>query len=268
MAKSDYITEVFEYVYAPGQQSAIAKKTDISKFIGEPSVDKGCLHLGGFGGYVVAGFDHDVKNVEGADFEVFAMKGAWPQPGVVYVMSDTNKDGLPNDEWCELKGNQYKKSIRNYWVRYYRSEDDSTNVTWLDSKGSRGELVSGLGDKYTAGWWWASSRADSITFTGTRLPDAFDVDANGSWTVPAGRFAWGYAKNVFGTDYDEVLGANSFDLDNAVAADGTPVELTSIRFIKIQTSVFQRAGWMNEISTEVMGAKDLNTKVKTPTPAQ
>jgi hypothetical protein len=60
----------------------------------------------------------------------------------------------------------------------------------------------------------------------------------------------------------------SFDIDNAVAADGTPAELTSIRFIKVQTSVFQRAGWMNEISTEVMGAKDLNTKVKTTTPAQ
>lgn len=265
---SDYITEVFEYVYAPGQQSVIAKKADISKFIGEPSVDKGCLHLGGFGGYVVAGFDHDVKNVEGMDFQVFAMKGAWPQPGVVYVMSDTNKDGKPNDTWYELKGNQYKKSIRNYWVRYYRSEDDSTNVTWLDSKGARGELVSGLGDKYTAGWWWASSKADSITFTGTRLPDAFDVDANGSWTVPADRFTWGYVKNLFGKDYDAVLGANSFDIDNAVADDGTPAELTSIRFIKVQTSVFQRAGWMNEISTEVMGAMDLNTKVKTPTPAQ
>jgi len=35
------------------------------------------------------------------------------------------------------------------------------------------------------------------------------------------------------------------------------VNLPHIRFIKIQTAVFQQAGWLNEVSTEVRGAKDL-----------
>jgi hypothetical protein len=252
-----YISQVFEYVYGPGQQATIAKKTDIANFIGEPSTSKGCLHLGGFGGYVIAGFDHDVVNEDGVDFEIFALKGNSPEPGVVYVMSDTNGDGKPNETWYELKGNQYKNSKRNYWVRYYRAVDDSTNVTWLDSKGNRGELISELGSRYTAGWWWPATKNDSITFTGTRLPDAFDKNSNGAWIVPNDRFTWGYAKNVTGKDYDSTLGANSFDISNAVDSLGKVVELPSIRFIKVQTAVFQRAGWMNEVSTEVMGARDL-----------
>jgi hypothetical protein len=254
---SAYVSKVFDYVYSPGQQASLVKKTDVTNFIGEPSVDKGCLHLGGFGGYVIAGFDHNVENGDDFDFEVFSMKGAWPEPGVVYVMSDTNGDGKPNDTWYELKGNQYKNSKRNYWVRYYRAEDDASNITWLDSQGNRGALVSGLGSKYTAGWWWSATKNDSITLSGTRLPDAFDRDSNGYWSVPASRFTKGYAKNVTGTDYNPTLGANSFDISDAVDSLGHSVELPNIRFIKVQTGVFQRAGWMNEVSTEVMGARDL-----------
>src|ERR1035437_4072733 len=110
---SAYITKVYDYVYGPGQHAKIAKMTDISNFIGEPTNDKGWLYLGGFGGYVVAGFDHNVANGDGFDFEVYALKGASPEPGVVYVMSDTNGDGLPNETWYELKGNQFDNSKRN-----------------------------------------------------------------------------------------------------------------------------------------------------------
>ena len=71
---SPYITTVFDYVYGPGQHAAIAKPTDITNFIGEPANDKGFLYLGGFGGYVVAGFDHNVANGDGFDFEIFALR--------------------------------------------------------------------------------------------------------------------------------------------------------------------------------------------------
>jgi len=111
-SSSAYITKVFEYVYAPGQHALLANKKDTVNFKGEPSNDKGWLYLGGFGGYVVAGFDHEVVNGAGFDFEVFGLQGASPEPGVVYVMQDTNGDGLPNDTWYELKGNQ---SHRQYY---------------------------------------------------------------------------------------------------------------------------------------------------------
>lgn len=257
---SAYISEVFDYVYAPGQHAKLAKTTDAANFMGEPSNDKGWLYLGGFGGYVVAGFNHNVLNADGNDFEVYALQGASPEPAVVYVMSDTNGDGKPNETWYELKGNQFENSKRNYWVRYYKAISDSTNITWLDSKGSRGELISGFGSKYSAAWWWPATSSDSITFHGTRLPDAYDnISTNGTqyWDVPPTRFTWGYAKNLYGTDYDSALGANKFDISNAIDSIGTPVNLSKIRFIKVQTAVFQQAGWLNEVSTEIRGAKDL-----------
>jgi hypothetical protein len=257
---SAYITTVYQYVYAPGQHAALVKKTDISNFIGEPTTDKSFLYLGGFGGYVVAGFDHNVTNGDGLDFEVFALKGASPEPGIVYVMSDTNGDGLPNDAWYELKGNQFPNSKRHYWVRYYKAVADNSNITWKDSEGSKGELKSGYGSAYSATWWWPATTTDSITLYGTRLPDSYINTSSTSaqnWVVPSTLFTWGYAKNLTGTDYDTDLGANKFDIANAVDSLGSSVNLPHIRFIKIQTSVFQQAGWLNEVSTEVRGAKDL-----------
>jgi hypothetical protein len=62
---------------------------------------------------------------------------------------------------------------------------------------------------------------------------------------------------MYGTDYDSNVAANKLDISNAVDAAGNPVNLTSIRFIKVQTGVFQQAGWTNEVSSEVRGAKDL-----------
>jgi len=255
---SAYITDVFEYVYGPGQHAKIAKPTDIANFIGNPT-DK-WLYLGGFGGYVIAGFDHDVTNGAGADFEVYALKGASPEPGIVYVMSDDNGDGKPNDTWYELKGNLDSVAQHNYWVRYYKAKTDSSNIAWLDSKGNRGELVPGYGSNYSAGWWWPATITDSITFKGTRLPDSYDDNSsNGTqyWVVPKNRFTWGYVKNLYGTDYDAAGGGNLLDISNAVDSLGNPVQLKSIRFIKVQTAVFQRAGWLNEVSTEIRGAKDL-----------
>ena len=232
----------------------------ITNIIGEPTNDKGWLYLGGFGGYVIAGFEHNVTNGDGADFEVFALKGASPEPGVVYVMSDDNGDGKPNETWYELKGNQFDNSKRNYWISYYKATSDLANISWKDSEGSRGELIPGFGGKYSAGWWWPETKADSVTFSGTRLPDSYDNLSTADvqyWLVPTDRFTWGYAKNMSGTDYDATAGGNLFDISNAVDVDGKPMNLKNIRFIKVQTSVFQQAGWLNEVSTEIRGAKDL-----------
>ena len=256
---SPYITEIFEYVYAPGQHAKMAKATDISNFIGKSAIDK-WLYLGGFGGYVIAGFNHNVINGDGSDFEVFALAGASPEPAVVYVMCDDNGDGKPNETWYELKGNQFENSRRNYWVRYFKAKSDTTNITWKDSGGKVGELICGYGAKNSAGWWWQATSTDSITFSGTRLPDAYDNNSTTEtpfWTVPHDRFTSGYAENVFGTDYENVLGGNKLDISNAVDSAGNSVTLRNIRFIKVQTAVFQQAGWTNEVSSEIRGAKDL-----------
>ncbi len=257
---SSYINEVFDYVYAPGQHANMAKKTDGDLFAGNPFDNLDFVYLGGFGGYIIAGFDHNISNREGADFEVFALKGASPEPAVVYVMPDNNTDGKPNDIWYELKGNQHENSIRNYWVKYYKPANQASNISWLDSDGKRGELVSGYGGSNSFAWWWSATLTDSITLKGTRLPDAYTneaVNGNQLWSVPTDRFTWGYAENNYGTDYDLTRGSNKLDISNAIDSVGNTIYLPNIRFIKIQTAVFQQAGWTNEVSAEIRGAKEI-----------
>lgn len=261
----EYITEVFECVYAPGQHARNIKPEDGKKFIGKPEFD---VYLGGFGGYIIAGFDHNVMNVEGkADFEVFS-SGVSPEPAVVYVMCDENGDGKPNETWYELKGSEFenKETIRNYSLTYYKAADEKSNIRWKDNQQQSGELISGYNGVTSSPWWWGAAESDSITFTGTRLPQAYIDNGTGdtqNWIVPEGIFTWGYAENNYGNDYSKESKSNKFDLANAVDADGNPVKLPHIRFIKVQTGVLQQAGWLNEISSEVQGARDLNN---TPNP--
>jgi hypothetical protein len=255
-----FLSEVFEYVYAPGQHAQLALPTDTQFVTGDPATKEGFLYLGGFGGYVVAGFPRDVVDGEGADFEVFALVGAAPEPAVVYVMMDANKNGRPDDTWYELKGNLFEESKRNYSVTYTKSQSTEGNIQWTDSDGASGELRSSYGALNSAAWWWPYTSTNTITFNGTRLPDAYvNQSSNGAdnWVVPEGKFQWGYAENNKGTDYDSNSGSNQLDISNAVDAEGQAVKLVSIRFIKIQTAVFQQNGQINEVSAEIRGARSL-----------
>jgi hypothetical protein len=83
------------------------------------------------------------------------------------------------------------------------------------------------------------------------------VDGVSTWTVQEGQFDWGYAENRIGADFDSKAYSNRLDISNAVDADGNPVQLDHIRFIKVQSAVLQQAGWLNEISPEIRGAGGL-----------
>ncbi len=254
---SNYISEVFEYVYAPGQHAKLAKLADVNNFKGDPTDKKAWLYLGGFGGYVIAGFSNNVSNLPSFDFEIYGY-GNSPEPAVVFVMEDENADGKPNEKWYELKGNQFQHSKRNYWIRYYKAKDLNSNILWKDSEGVQGELICGYGASNSANWWWDETKSDSITFKGIRLPDAYEnnpEDGVQYWLVPTERFTSGYAENPYGIDYDGTKRSNKLDISNAVDSLGNSVNLTKIRFIKIQSSILQQAGWTNEVSSELRGAK-------------
>lgn len=262
---SAYVTNVFEYVYAPGQHASSRTSADAKLFIGKPDRE---LYLGGFGGYVVAGFNHDVTNREGADFEVYS-SGVDAEPAVVWVMADDNGNGLPDDTWYELAGSEaeHPETIRGYEVTYYKPAAGE-NIRWRDNQGNEGELLEGNkkdpitgGYRPTASWWWNEDEEDSVTLQGTRLPDAYYNNGTAemeNWVIHDGMFTGGYAENNKGEDYDKKTRANRLDISRAVDAEGNPKHLTHIRFIKVQSAIFQRAGWLNEISPEVKGAKDLH----------
>ena len=261
---SPYITKVFDYQYGPGQNATLIpadwKGLD---FIGQPWTGaKTFTSLGGWGGYITAGFDHPIANGAGADFAVFTQPGAGSEPGVVYVMSDSNNDGIPNDgEWAEIKGSEYNNSetVHDYQVTYYKPVNNG-NVTWKDNRGKNGELISGYG---ASSWWWSGyGNKTEVVFSGEKLPDAYFNNSTQAgvenWAVRPGLFASGYAECYFNLDYNISLKANLFDLSNAVDKGGNKVDISQISFIRVQSGIFQVAGWLNEISTEISGAVDLS----------
>ena len=266
---SPYLSAVFEYQYGPGQHASSVEQADAESCVGEPG--SAALALGGWGGYVTAGFDHVVANADGFDFAVVAQGGFGSEPGVVFVMEDADGNGIPDETWYELSGsetdadysaeteNPLDRYIRDYEVTYTKAASDSDNVAWTDNQGNAGELECGYPEDTTSASWWIEDWGDSLTLSGVKLPDCRALSGS-SWIDYEDRFTRGYAENYGGSDY-VVLGdyaVNRFDISDAVDAAGNPVTLDGIVFIRIQTGVFQRTGALNEVSTEIRGAADLS----------
>lgn len=264
--------KVYEYTPAPGQFINEQKtggfdgsQTTPEKAIAyaEARLKVGTwVSLGGFGGYIVVGFDHSIDNGEGYDFAVVgnSFKGS-SEPGIVWVMQDENADGQPNDNWYELRGSEANNysTIYNYAVTYYRPRAPQMSVQWIDNQGVSGEIdyleTSHTQDYYYPFW----IEADSYTLRGTCLPARnHDKSGNGSYWVQQ-EYSWGYADNFSPTD---LLSSNSktnrFDIANAIDASGNLVDLDFIDFVKVQTAVNAKSGWLGELSTEVADFFDLN----------
>lgn len=125
--------KVYEFIPAPGQ---FVNETNTAGYTGTESTQEAAIayaenrlattsyvSLGGWGGYIVVGFDHSIENKGGYDFSIIgnAFEGS-SEPGIVWVMQDVNGNQLPDDEWYELKGSEYGKNgtIQDYAVTYYR----------------------------------------------------------------------------------------------------------------------------------------------------
>jgi len=257
---SKYISRVFEYLPAPGQhinQATVGSPEQAQKLVGSIL---NSVSLGGFGGYIIFGFDHSVKNQEGADFGIYGNPsgGTYPfsEPGIVMVSQDKNGNGLPDDEWYELAGSEYSKAttIKNYEITYTNPKA-ATNVTWTDNQGKSGEVLNisrGTRNYYPA----FAANQDKITFKGTLLPSTLGTTG----FVTNAPFEWGYTDSYSAGDDYANKQYNSFDLSWAVDKDGKKVNLKTVDFIKVYTAQNVNAGVLGEISTDIKGAVDLNIK--------
>lgn len=284
-ANSPYISKVYEYHPAPGQfvnempeyeegdDAAVMARKAGEELIGGRT--PGMITLGAYGGYVVFGFDHPVVNVHGRyDFQVYGNAMPSPsnsaEPGVVSVSVDVNGNGLPDDPWYELAGSAHSlpTTHNKSQVRYIRpaadhvAVPDPSNKAVTDMEYIAWELTDAPGQEPSSGWlhkvsfhrqdYWPQWMGETLEFSGTRLADnGRDVKGDGKqWeTVP---LHWGYADNLPNDSY------KGFSIDWAVDADGNPVVLEHIDFIKVHTGVLQNLGWLGEESTEVSGAEDLH----------
>jgi len=290
-ADSPYISRVWEYCPAPGQfvnelpEFEAGDDANMMRLKAEEAIadnNQGMITLGGWGGYVVFGFDHMIPNVEGeADFVVLgnafysasnpnaeaSEKGGSCEPGIVCVSYDANNNGKPDDEWYELAGSEYgnKSTYLNYELTYYKPDKDhvatpsktnkalidTTYIAWKDNMGNTGYMnqVSYHTQPYFPQWL----STEQMICKGTRLPDNYkDENGDGTYYVLYA-YNYGYADNHPNTSEEAKL-----KIDWAVTAEGKPANLPGIHFVKVYTGVHQQCGWLGETSTEITGATDLH----------
>ena len=285
---SPWITKVYEYCPAPGQFVNEMPRyedgdtyTDILQKCEESISGKNdvMISLGGYGGYVTFGFDHTVVNRPGKkDFRIWGNafyellnpdeKGGSAEPGIVMVSYDVNMNGIPDDPWYELAGSEYHKpeTIHNYTLTYSRPDRDREPVPdddypyltdlyyipWVDSEGNTGYMPKNSFHVQEYYPKWVDT--DELTFTGTCLaPNAIDTSGMGTYYILYS-YDWGYVDN-HPNDFADL---NSFDIDRAVDADGNPVHLPGVDFVRVYTGLNQYCGWLGETSTEICRGQDLH----------
>lgn len=279
----DKAVNVFEWCPAPGQ---FIGDTNTGGMTGnETTLDianqwalkrlnnNNFVSLGGFGGYIIVGFDHSIlNNNNDYDFAISANaffnaqsgKGGSNEPGIVYVMQDVNGNGLPDDEWYELRGSNtgLAGTLQNYAITYYKPAGDNMNVQWTDNYGNSGCIDYLKTFHRQPSYYPAWISGDSYTLYGTRLEARNTQDSQtGIWDNWA--FDWGYADNMgsdlisSGNGADGEGQSNGFKISNAMYPDFTNITLKYIDFIKVQTGVCAKSGHLGESSTEVFGFIDL-----------
>ena len=248
---------VLEYTPAPGQYVNDAREAG---FGGEHTPEaarayaerrlraRRYVSLGAWGGSLVAAFAQPVRNdggynllIEGNSFATSS------EPGIVWVMRDENGNGKPDDTWYELKGSEEANAVRGYEVTYYRPAADSDPVAWSDNRGGSGTVD--RTEEHPQSYWPAWIEGDSCTLGGTLLPK--NVEPSDDRWIPQ-PFAWGYADNYASE------GRNLFRIGDAVDAQGEPVSLPSIDFVKIQTGVQDKGLQIGEVSTEITAIRNYN----------
>ncbi len=276
----NYAAQVFEYKPAPGQ------------FINNPSWGSpaaaqsilgginGGVSLGAYGGYIVVGFDQPIQNDPlnpyDVDFTIFGnpLGNTWAEPGIVQVMKDENGNGLPDDIWYELKGSDHDKSstVKGYAIQYL-NPGRYADVPWRDNLGRQSAvLINGFHQQpyYPDPTTFPNVNAASETYSGTLIEG--NIDDSNSGFIKSFSLDYGYADNHPRQSGDPVTqpddpstvgilegaGGDAMKLEWAIDAQGNPVLLDEIHFVKIYNGVNAMAGWLGEVSTEIQGLVDVS----------
>jgi hypothetical protein len=185
---------------------------------------------GGYGGHTILRFDHSVtKKPDGGEILIGGNAFAgWQEPGAIWVSQDDNNNGLADDTWYELAGSHTLAplTLRNCAVTY------RNDGSWVNNYGHGGSIGSGQA------WPTKAAGITEITLVGTLLDKTYAYAA-----------LWGYA---------DVVDNGKVSLSNAIQADGTPVDLPFIDFIKIVTALHFAESGVGERSTEAKAPKDLS----------
>lgn len=271
---STYATKMIECLPAPGQFVGSLTVPNKEFCVGE---EGDMVSLGGFGGYIVLEFAkpivNDPHNPYGVDFTIHGnsfianLYGVWTEPGAVMVMKDENHNGIPDDTWYELAGSDYYLSTtkKNISMTYYNPHYIKRHtIAYSVSDGTAGAMRTNQfhQQSYFPGDYDFNCDRDSITYTGNLIQGCIDLSTP-NYIENYRAQLFGYCDNK-GAKRDEVRnpytstdvnGGDGFDLDWAVDKDGNYVQLDTIHWVKIYTSLNQDGGWLGELSTEVTWAQ-------------
>lgn len=203
----------------------------------------------------------------------FTAAGIYVSTDFVAPSSDNASDvdaAIGTATWTgvpQLTGSTYPKTYSTAtpaaaaWWPEYASNENYGNV-W-----NIGNAVNGVS-------WLRNGTAEVITYTGvTTVEDDMVVLNEGATAAPTQAemtdvYQWGYADvRVNGSQYGTVVnnpyaaapstdagaGGDGFDLSWAVKADGTPIALSSVRYVRVYSAVLFSAGVFGETSAEVCG---------------
>ena len=162
------------------------------------------------------------------------------------MQEDKNGNGLPDEMWYELPGGDETHPIRKnqitrrYAITYFKTSDHGTTneygqkireVYWVDSCGRAGMIPGG----FPTPW---GVIGDWVTYTGTLLRDDGEI------------FCPNY--NMADLDgYVDCTGNIAFPVSRAVRSDGAPANLSEVKFLRVQTSLFRYGDIFGDVSTEI-----------------
>ena len=276
VSEAQYISEVMEYVPAPGQ---LINTAPWGSPAGARSIEgsvEGTLSLGAFGGYVIFRFkdpvENDPSNPFGVDFTIFGNPVVnWAEPGVVWVMKDENENGIADDTWFELAGSDYMftSTKRGQRVTYYNpGGDESQDISWEDILGNSGWIRTNSAHSqpyYPLADSFPSIPQEMYQLNGSQI-EGLVFENSGMKSIER---AFGYADNHLRgsapytlpdnpyTREVENSGGDAFDIGWAVDSTGHYVDLDRIHYIKVQCGILDDGGILGEISTEITGALDV-----------
>ena len=254
--------KVLEYMPAPGQFVNLAPRYEDSDDAetmcrkATEAINRGdVVTLGAFGGYIIMKLDEPVYTsinddnmglrVESNAFitstDHLGRKYGSCEPGIVMVMEDYNRNGLPDDgKWMEIYGEV--SHLGSPVDVAYHNPNDNGDIPYTASDGTEGHipyLPSYNKQPYYPEWM----DSHKLEFSGRRLPD------NGYLDEESGQY-----RLINYTGYVDGMPNKDSELDLSDIRDpetGLNAGIKRIDFIKIYTGVLQVNGALGECSTEV-----------------
>ncbi|MDE6310576.1 MAG: hypothetical protein K2L96_02005 [Muribaculaceae bacterium] len=260
-APSGYVgVKILEYNPAPGQfvnempeyEEGMTAAQMLDKV--EKAINAGELvTLGSWGGSIIYKTEKYIANKSGADFRIVGnayyssvidgVQYGSSEPGVVFVMKDSNGNGKPDDIWYELRGSASEASKIAVVTYSERQLTDDTFDLNVSGPGSEIQHWTTNPEFHPHSYMPKWLKAPVLRYDGVMLPANGIRLENGQYTQEC---YTGYADSQPNNN-----NASALDISSAMTLDGQPADLDRIDFIKVQTGVLQFNGQIGECSTEV-----------------